>query len=384
MLLYSLIDSLVACCSNLSIRVSCYFYVSFFHLLTDSLSSRKIKEEASKSLDTVDNLEVTYASKLPPSLALSNKVIKMTSNMNDDCELMLDDVSTEPTVGSSSLSSIASLGILSNLNDVLEAAAIPYDCSDEDIEEIGPRLSAIDESLSPLISIDYMPKKETIQSYASIESELKNQRTINNLADDDNVLFHRTNIISDIENDINVNNVAQQQEIISLNSIDETEINHMNNNEMIQKFNVNSDNLPVQDSKNKTAINKRINQKNKNLNENKNLEKSLNMHLPTKSKSRSSTLSKCSVSNVPSRLALSASTKSQPYPSNKKLSKSSDYNKQVEFTVMNSKQSSAKSSNNASRTSTPVHSESDIGELNSLCSNSSAGMYFSQHFEHND
>lgn len=327
-----------------------------------------------------------------------------SNNLKDDCELLFDDSdlpTTDQTPGSLSRSSTASLGVLSNLNDVLAAANIPDDCSDEDIDDLCcTRLSAIDESLSPLPSIDSMSfiAKDTALAQHSlpVNNGESNGETVEDLCqeqDDEGMMFHKSEIAtSDIENDINANNVLPAQEIISLHSIDTTEPSAVqelaSEKEAVRSETTNATVEMVAKSvesiekEGKSIANKSDNRP---LTD-KNLKKTAVSKPLAATPARPSTLSKFSVSKVPNRNAVSsASVTTRQDPSAMKMSKAAATTaingRRVEFNVVNQqrKQSSTKSSlpssSNASRTSTPALSESETGELNSLCSNSSACMY---------
>ena len=114
-------------------------------------------------VDNIDNELIKSSS--PQSLTLSNKALAtlpstslftdtnshlVSSLMDED----LPDDTGRQTPGSLSRSSTASLGVLSNLNDVLAAADDGSDFDDDfDYGIAGNRLAPIDESLSPLPSL---------------------------------------------------------------------------------------------------------------------------------------------------------------------------------------------------------------------------------------
>lgn len=282
-----------------------------------------------------------------------------TDQKEEEGELLPDELPTEQTLGSLSRSSTASLGVLSNLNDVL-MENIPGDYSDEDIDEIGSRLAAIDESLSPLPSHEQMsvPKKESIEHLPEPEVDIELENQYNQGQAKEALLTDSDDKMVDASAED-----VHEQEIISLTSIEMTEAS-------ADKHSTREERSEPSEIEQARGVNKRIYSQIENCPPvNNNTKKNT---IKSSFAPRPPTLTKATKMGPPSTRNTAAFCAN---PS--RQSKAMTNNKRVDFKSARTKStanSSVPSSSNGSRCSTPALSEqSEQGDLNSLCSNSSTG-----------
>ncbi|KAI2809553.1 hypothetical protein BLOT_000702 [Blomia tropicalis] len=322
--------------------------------------SPKVKGEASKSLETVetvDNLDIY--SKLPRTLTSSSNAIisKMASGLKDEYECMFDEqtsTSNNQTRGSLSRSSTASLGVLSNLNDIL-----PDDYCDVDTIEMNARLAAIDELISPMPSLNPISAKESIFKCPSTDFIESNDKQ-------PDILSHNPDKLENMHSS-EINSLADtisETEVISLNSIDMVET---------------KGDVDIQSQETNSKSNKC---KTTNIKSSKAFVKptgSVASHLPSKIQTSISSTNR--LANL-SRLAAPKSTRIATNNKNKSTLTSNlgikntiTSNKRMDFNMnrkASSNKSSLPSSSNGSRISTPTPSEMEFGDHDSIGSTASS------------
>lgn len=261
---------------------------------------------------------------------------------------MEEELSDHQTPGTLSRSSTASLGVLSNLNDVLAAAD---DCSDyEEDVDFDPRLAAIDESLSPLSTFSSICQSTMLNEGVSVDSK----SSLDQWND-----LHTTVISKNTKHANTDNTQVDHQEEISLNSINLTDGNLMTTHKKVHEIPPNSNNFQAA-QRNHVLSSSQIYS-----------EESLAVVSPpiTAKFPKKDVLQFKSGNSTTARLS---SPHTATYTRLPKTPTSSSIGKKDNSI---SKASSSKaSSGTVSRTTTPTISESEFGDLNSLSSVISGGL----------